>query len=73
MAAFSEFGVTQEDMFACVAVELGRAQVDDEAFSIELEEFWNCTIENSLLKDLDKILLIAYFCESFIVRYIFRD
>ena len=73
MAAFFEFGVIQEDMFACVAVELGRARVDDEAFSIEVEDFWNCTIENSLLKDLDKLQLIAYFCESFIVRYIFRD
>ena len=48
MAAFSEFGVIQEDMFVCVAVELGRARVDDESFSIEVEDFWNCTIEAGL-------------------------
>ena len=57
MAAFYEFGVIQEDIFACVAVELGRARVYDDAFSIEVEDF--CLSHLSF----DISSGIEYFCD----------
>ena len=69
MAAFSEIIVIPEDMYACVYMELGMARVDDNFFfSIEVDDFWNWSKDDSQLEDLDKILQMMCLCELFIVR-----
>lgn len=70
MAVFSENGVPKSKVGWDI-VELGRALAADAVSKRELfcvEEFGIGTREEVLDEDLDKMLLIANFCESFIVR-----